>query len=230
MKNNTIGLLFILLSHFIGMAQAHEQETLFNKVNIQARAEREIPNDQMIVLLATEHENVDTAKLANQINKDMQWALELVKSHTFIKSQTKSYQTYPTYKKQIIIGWRASQQLELKSENIEGLSEIVGKLQNKLQVKQMSFTPTRTTRVLYENELIEEALKAFKNRVAIVKKHMDNKDFRIINININTGGYQPPVIRAQQTMMKSMEMTSAPAVKAGVSKITVSITGSVQFY
>jgi len=230
MKNNTIGLLFILLSHLIGLAQAHEQETLFNKVNIQARAEREIPNDQMIVLLATEHENVDTAKLANQINKDMQWALELVKSHTFIKSQTKSYQTYPTYKKQIIIGWRASQQLELKSENIEGLSEIVGKLQNKLQVKQMSFTPTRATRVLYENELIEEALKAFKNRVAIVKKHMDNKDFRIINININTGGYQPPVIRAQQTMMKSMEMTSAPAVKAGVSKITVSITGSVQFY
>lgn len=230
MKNNTIGLLFILLSHLIGLAQAHEQETLFNKVNIQARAEREIPNDQMIVLLATEHENVDTAKLANQINKDMQWALELVKNHTFIKSQTKSYQTYPTYKKQIIIGWRASQQLELKSENIEGLSEIVGKLQNKLQVKQMSFTPTRTTRVLYENELIEEALKAFKNRVAIVKKHMDNKDYRIINININTGGYQPPVIWAQQTMMKSMEMTSAPAVEAGVSKITVNITGSVQFY
>ena len=66
--------------------------------------------------------------------------------------------------------------------------------------------------------------------VEIVKKHMPVKNHRIINLNINTGGYRPPVIHAQMAMMKSMEMASAPSVEAGKSKITVTVSGSVQYY
>ena len=207
-----------------------DDETLFNTVNLQAQAEREIPNDQMIVLLATEHEGSDTASLAAKINSDMQWALEIIKKYPAVESQTKSYQTYPTYRKQVVISWRASQQIEIKSENIAALTELVGKVQEKLQVKQMSFNPTRETRVRFENELLEEAMQAFLARVEIVKKHMPVKNHRIINLNINTGGYRPPVIHAQRAMMKSMEMASAPSVEAGKSKITVTVSGSVQYY
>ena len=103
-------LLFFLISPVI----AHDNETLFNTVNLQAQAEREIPNDQMIVLLATEYEGSDTASLAENVNADMQWALELIKKYSAVKSQTKNYHTFPTYRKQIVIGWRASQQVEIK--------------------------------------------------------------------------------------------------------------------
>jgi len=169
-----------LLLFLIPPVISHDDETLFNTVNLQAQAEREIPNDQMIVLLATEHEGSDTAGLAAKINSDMQWALEQIKKYSNVESQTKSYQTYPTYSKQIIIGWRASQQVEIKSENIAALTELVGKVQEKLQVKQMSFNPTRETRVRFENELLEEAMQAFLERVEIVKKHMPVKNHRII--------------------------------------------------
>jgi len=184
----------------------------------------------MIVLLATEHEGSDTASLAAKINSDMQWALEQIKKYSNIENQTKSYQAYPIYRKQIVVGWRASQQVEIKSENITALTELVGKLQEKLQVKQMGFNPTRETRVRFENEFLEEAMQAFLARVEIVKKHMPVKNHRIINLNINTGGYRPPVIHAQRAMMKSMEMVSAPSVEAGKSKITVTVSGSVQYY
>ena len=217
----------MLLFPISGMS--HEQETLYNQVYLQAQAEREVPNDQMIVLLTTEHEGSDTADLAGKINRDMQWALDIVKQHSFVKSRTKNYQTFPVYRKQEIIGWRASQQLELRSENIAGLSELTGKLQENLLVKQMSFVPTDATRKQYEDELIEEALEAFKLRIAIVKKHMDNKDYRIINININTGSYQPPVVYGGR--VQSMEMAAAPpAVESGTSKLTVTVNGSVQFF
>jgi len=219
-------LLFFLIPPVI----AHDNETLFNTVNIQAQAEREIPNDQMIVLLATEHEGSDTAGLAAKINSDMQWVLEIIKKYSAVESQTKNYQTYPTFRKQIVIGWRASQQIEIKSENIAALTELVGKLQEKLQVKQMSFSPTTETRVRFENELIEEAMQAFLARVEIVKKNMPDKNHRIINLNINAGGYHPPVMHAQRTMIKSMEMANAPSVEAGKSKITVTVSGSVQYF
>jgi predicted secreted protein len=207
-----------------------DDETLFNTVNLQAQAEREIPNDQMIVLLATEHEGSDTSGLVAKINTDMQWALGVIKKYSAVQSQTKNYQTYPTYRKQIIIGWRASQQIEIKSINIADLTELVGKLQEKLQVKHMRFVPTTETRAIIENELIEEAMQAFLARVEIVKKNMPDKNHRIINLNINAGGYRPPVVYAQRSMMQSMEMSGAPAVDAGKSKITVTVSGRVQYF
>ena len=211
-------------------ANAHDEETLFNVVNLQAQAEQEIPNDQMTAILATEHEGKDATAIAEHVNEDMQWALEIIKRYPFAESRTTNYQTYPVYNKQIIIGWRASQQVEIKSTSIRELSELIGKLQDKLQVKQMYFSPTDETRKKFEDQLIEEALEAFKNRVAIVKKHMDNMDHRILNININTGGYQPPTPYERSGMMKSMAMEAAPAVEAGTSKIIVTVNGSVQFF
>ena len=222
--------LLACLMAFCSLPTYADDETLFNTVNLQAQAEREVPNDQMIVLLASEHEGSDTTGLAAKINSDMQWALEIIKKYPAVESQTKSYQTYPTYRKQVVIGWRANQQIEIKSENIAALTGLVGKLQEKLQVKQMSFSPTTETRVRFENELIEEAMQAFLARVEIVKKNMPVKNHRIINLNINAGSNQPPVIFAQRTMMKSMEMASAPSVEAGKSKITVTVSGSVQYF
>lgn len=224
---------FVLLAClmvFFAFPTFADDETLFNTVNLQAQAEREIPNDQMIVLLATEHDGSDTVDLAAKINSDMQWALEIIKKYSAVESQTKNYQTYPTYRKQVVIGWRASQQIEIKSENIAALTELAGKLQKKLQVKQMGFSPTTETRVRFENELIEEAMQAFLARVEIVKKNMPDKNHRIINLNINTGDYHLPVMHAQRTMMKSMEMASAPSVEAGKSKIIVTVSGSVQYF
>jgi len=222
-------LLACLMIFYISSTFA-DNETLFNTVSLQAQAEREVPNDQMIVLLASEYEGSDTSGLAAKINTDMQWALGVIDKYSAVESQTKSYQTYPTYRKQIVIGWRASQQIEIKSINIAELTELVGKLQEKLQVKQMSFVPTTETRVTIENELIEEAMQAFLERVEIVKKNMPGKNHRIINLNINSGGYRPPVVHAQRTMMKSMEMASAPAVEAGTSKVTVTVSGRVQYF
>jgi predicted secreted protein len=210
---------------------SHEEETLFNVINLQAQAEREIPNDQMIVILAAEHEGSDAARISQEINKDMQWALDIIKTYKDINSKTGNYQTWPVYNKQTITGWRSSQQVEIKSENVAGLTELVGKLQENLQVKQMNFSPTDATRKRHENELIEEAMLAFRERVAIIGKHMDQKSHRIVNIHINTGGHFPPIMY-ERAALKTMAMDVAPppAVEAGVSKITVDISGSVQFF
>ena len=228
-KCSAFALLACLLMFYASPSFA-DDETLFNTVNLQVQAEREIPNDQMIVLLATEHEGSNTTGLAAKINSDMQWALEIINKYSVVESQSKNYQTYPTYRKQVVIGWRASQKIEIKSINIAALTELVGKLQEKLQVKQMSFSPTTETRVRFENELIEEAMQAFLARVEIIKKNMPEKNHRIINLNINTGGYRPPIVHAQRTMMNSMEMASAPSVEAGKSKLTVTVSGSVQYF
>lgn len=229
MRNLKFVIICLLLSAFSFSSYAHDNEPLFNQVNLQAQAEREIPNDQLTVMLAVEEEGKEAAKIANKINQDMDWALKIVSKKSEVDSRTQAYNTYPIYDKRTVIGWRAIQQLELKSTSITELSELIGKLQSRLQVKNMRFSPTRETRVQYENELIEEAMIAFKQRVDIVKKHMDDKNVRIVNMHVNTGGGHNRPVYAESRMM-AMDSKSAPAVEAGTSQITVTVSGSVQFF
>ncbi len=229
MRNFKFVIICLLLSVYSYSSYAHDNDPLFNQVNLQAQAEREIPNDQLTVMLAVEEEGKEAAKIANKINQDMDWALKIVGNKSEVESRTQAYNTYPIYDKRTVIGWRAIQQLELKSTNITDLSELVGKLQSRLQVKNMRFSPTRETRVQYENELIEEAMIAFKQRIDIIKKHMDNKNVRIVNMHINTGGGHDRPVYAE-SRMTAMDSKSAPAVEAGTSKITVTVSGSVQFF
>ena len=118
----------------------------------------------------------------------------------------------------------------MKGQDMAKMSELIGELQEKLQVRQMMFSASKASRDAIESELIEEAMQAFKRRAAIVRKHMDDKDYRIVNLHINSNGQRPRFMHAQRASMKSMEMASAPAVEAGTSTISVTVSGSIQFF
>ncbi len=220
----------VLLMVFFNSAYAHDTETLFNQVHLQAQAEKDIPNDQLTVIMAVEKEGKDAAIIADEINQAMQWALKRANKNQ-IETKTLSYNTYPVYDKRVVIGWRATQQLELKSTEIAMLSKLVGDLQQRLQVKSMRFNPTKALREQYANELIVEAMQSFKNRVNIIKQQMDNQNYRIVNLHINTGGGHPQPVYAETRMMAMDSMAkSSPAVEAGSSKLIVTVSGSVQFF
>lgn len=208
----------------------HEHETLFNKVSLQAEAQREVPNDEMTVLVAAEHQGADPSALAERVNQDMAWALDLARQDASVKAETRGYTTQPIYKDGVISGWRVRQDLQLKTEEFAKLTELLGKLQEKLQITQMGFSPTPETQRQHQDELISEAMERFKERVAIIQKSMDDRDYRIIDLNVNTNGfgYRPMAMAADMSIAK-MER-AAPAVEGGTSQVTVTVSGSVQFY
>ncbi len=182
--------------------------------------------------MVVEKQGNSPEEIASEINETMEWALDLSNSVDDIEVKTGSYQTYPIYRNRLIVGWRASQELVLNSTEITSLTELVGDLQERLQVRQMNFSPTRATRESVENDLISEAMESFKQRAEIVGEHMENSSYRIVNLHINTGQsgpimYQAPMAR-QSVMDSAVEM--APAVEAGTSKVIVTVSGSIQFF
>lgn len=212
------------------LVHAHDEETIFNKVSLQAEAEREVPNDEMTVKLAAEHQGSDPSALAERVNKDMAWALELAKKASAVDAETRGYSTQPVYKDGIISGWRVRQELQLKSQEFAKLTELLGGLQERLQISQMGFSPAPETQRKYQNELISEAMMAFKERVSIIQQSMDDRDYRIIDVNVNTNGFgYRPMLMSADTSVSRMER-SAPAVEGGTSQVTVTVSGSVQFY
>ena len=228
-------LALFLIFCVVPLAQAHDDEILFNKVSLQAEAQRDVPNDEMTVVVRAEAQGSDPSELAERINRDMAWALDRVKKQPAIDAETRGYTTSPIYGKssssngRVITGWHVRQDLQLKSTKFQRLTELLGTLQERLQITQMGFSPTRGTRQKHQNELISEAMQAFTERVAIIQKNMDGRDYRIIELNVNTSGFgYRPMVMADMAVSK-MER-AAPAVEGGTSEVTVTVSGSVQFY
>ena len=221
--------LFIIF--YASLSTAKAEDTLFNQVHLQVEAAREIPNDELTLLLMAEAEGEDPARIAARLNRDMQWALDRAGQHNDLNARSLSYHTLPVYDEDTRIAWRVQQALELKGTNIPALTELGGKLQARLRIRSMDFNPADQARELHENELIEEALSKFKQRVAIVKKHMDNKNMRIISLRINTGGGPPqPMPYDGPAMLMSAEADNQPALRAGTSRISVTVSATVQFF
>lgn len=213
------------------LALTAQDNPIYNQVYIDAQAERNVENDQLEVTMVVEEEGNKPDEIAVRINETMQWALKLARADKDIEVSTRSYQTYPVYNDRFIVGWRSSQELYLRSVKISDLTDMVGKLQEKLQVRQMSFSPTKATRTRIENELISEALVAFRERAAVIKGHMDNMNYRIVNLNVSTShGGVPVMYREAMMSAKVADVAMAPAVEAGTSKVVVTVSGSIQFF
>lgn len=115
------------------------------------------------------------------------------------------------------------------SEDIEQLTQLVGELQNKLTVRHMRFSPSKNTRLEAENQLIEEALTTLKDKVRIVLRTMDERHYRILNIDIGNN-QSAPIATYRQGRAQAMTADSAPVVSAGKSEVKISISGRVQLY
>lgn len=209
-------------------AQAHEGETLFNRVYLEAQAEREVKNDEIVVLLVSRHQGKSPQEIAGRVNADMDWAIKQAKAYPEIRTATESYTTSPLYDKGVIQGWEARQELRLTGTAIARVTELTGALQERLQVSAMEFQPTRALREATTDELVEEALQSFRRRAELVGRHMDGKEYRIVELHVSTQGPVGPVIRSGRAMM--MKAETAPAVEAGTSTVQVTVSGNVQFY
>jgi len=235
MKLSVVLVLMICFSQ----SWASDEDVLTNIVKLNTSATMQVDNDEMTVLLAVEHQGSNPVMVAQQVNEDMRWALEQVKHHQAIIHETYSYSTRPIYnekeyrekqqQRKKIIAWHSTQQLSLVSEDIEQLTQLVGQLQNKLTVRHMRFSPSKNTRLEAENRLIEEALTTLKDKVRIVLRTMDERHYRILNIDIGNN-QSAPIATYRQGRAQAMTADLAPVVSAGKSEVKISISGRVQLY
>lgn len=218
---------FFLLAMLATLA-AHADELRYNQIRLQAQQSMPVSNDTMHVTLSTFAEDRDPAKLARQINTDMEWALSLAKNEKQVTVSTGNYQTYPVLHKNEHQGWRGQQNLELEGEDTRRISDLVGKLQERLQVKTIRFTVSDRKRHAVENQLIGQALDAFRERAGIIGDNLRASSFRVVNIDVNTATQRPPV--PYQARVSSMAMAEAApvAVEAGESQVTVTVSGTIE--
>lgn len=207
-------------------AAAEENGEADQRVRFQVESAREVANDWIEAVVGVSAEDVDPAALADTVNRTMAWALEQARGEERVQAKSAGYHTHPVYEEGKLRRWRASQDLVLESGDTGAVTDLVGVLQSRLQLRSFQFRVSHETRARVEEALVSEALAAFQERAELVRKSLGAKGFAIHEIDIDTGGQQPPVLRVQHEAMAA-SASRPPAVEGGSTRLTVTARGSI---
>lgn len=224
----TLLTILILLAFTPFISNASGEELNFNLINLSAVAQRDIDNNVLIVTMRSSADADSAQQAAKIVNQEMEWAQTLLHDMQNIKKQSINYQTHPRYQNKVIVGWSVSQQLQLESEEIDALSNMVGRLQEKLQVSSLNFGINPEQKKAATNELITEALAVFDTKSKLITKAIGAKDFRIVTLTINENAPSIPRQRGYQMEAVAMSAANAPQIEAGESEIIVRVNGTIQ--
>lgn len=212
---------------------ADESETLYNVFSLSSAASAEVDNDLMTATLVVRKEDKDPAILAEKVNSTMNWAVNVLRPYATLKTKTRDYQTHPRYdssQSRRLIGWRASQTMQIETDDFEAAGKAIQALQQKLQVQGIRLSAKPETRAAASDALINEALTSFKDRARLVQRNMGATEFKVLNVDIQTE--QGAVARYESDgymteMVRSAAMAE-PAIEAGTSRVSVQVRGRIQ--
>ena len=211
-------------------ALAHDdQPMLYNQIDLSASADQEIPNDLLIATLYTEHEGQRQAEVAERVNKTMVWALAQAKSVTGVTAQTTQYNTYPIYANNTttISGWRARQAVRLEARDAKLLGDLIATMQERLVVESIGFEVSKGARDAAEATLTIQALAQFQVRAEQVASTLGHPGYRVVRLNLGTGG-EIPSPSARGALMMAEKSTAPAQLEAGAQTMNVTVSGTIQ--
>lgn len=200
-----------------------------NLVELQAEAQREVPNDTLSAQLYVEATDAAAAQVSNILNRTINEALKIAADSKTVRVRSGNSQTYPVNdRNQKLTGWRGRAEIRLETRDFQAGAALIGKLQSTLQLSGMSFSVSPEARRAAENELITEAVAAFRARADIVRQALGGSSYRVRNMSISSGGFVSP----RPILMRAMSAAAAPEVVApqlegGLSQVTVSVSGAI---
>ncbi|WP_447589345.1 SIMPL domain-containing protein [Aquipseudomonas campi] len=203
----------------------------YNQVSLRAEVNQEVAHDRMVVTLYTEAQDKDPAKLASGITTALNKAVEQARKVKDVTISLGNRNSYPVYTNDgdKITGWRERGEIRLESANFAALSQLTADLLGELKMGEMNFAVADATRKKNEDALIKDAVAAFKARAQLATEAVGGKGYKLVSLNLNSGGFQPIMMRAM-AMDAGFSKSAAPAqqIEAGTSRVSMSADGIIE--
>ncbi|MEJ2174080.1 MAG: SIMPL domain-containing protein [bacterium] len=219
-------LIFALLSSTVFGA---EPPPRYNTVSLQASAQRELPNDLLNATLYVEVNDPTPAGAADAMNATVNAALRTARGYDAVRARSGNSRTYPIYTRgNQLQGWRGRGEVRIESKDFEAASALIGKLQQSMQLGGIQFSVSADARRAAENELIGEAIAAFKARAEIVKAALGGRGYKLRNLDVSSARDGPVPRLAMARAAPAAQEVAPPALEAGLTTITVNASGSIE--
>lgn len=213
------------------LAQAPLDPVRFNQVDLQAQVSREVANDLMTATMVAEANDPSPAQVAAQLNRATAEALKIAAEFKSVKARSGFTNTFPVYDRNgKLTGWRGRSEIRLESKDLQAMATLIGRLQSSMQLGGVAFAVSPEVRRQVENELLTEAVAAFRDRADIATKALGGRAYKIRRVSLHTGGFVPgprPMM-AERAMAAQSAPVPPPAFEGGTSKVQVSANGAIE--
>ena len=184
----------------------------------------------MVVSLYVQEEGSKATILSSKVNEKINWALRYLEQYKEIKVETENYSTVPVYNNNQLIAWRVRQALKLESTNMPLMSEVLGELQEKLNLSSISFDVSRERREHQTQLLIDQAITAYNKRATQIANKLQRDSYKIVNMHGTTSAspIQHRYRKSTALMAEASSSVVAPVMAAGDKTLSVRVNGSIE--
>ena len=236
-------LLMTILS-FALLTSAHAQDVVqlpdgHTALNISATETVQVEQDMLVASLRIQEEGQNAKDVQKTINEAMAKAMALVKSAPSLKVETGQYYVHPDYRhirkedgshEQVLDKWRGAQTLTIKSEVSEDVLDVTGKIQDMgFMMNSLNYELSQKKHEEIRDGLMETTVQKLRDRAMRVAKALGKSNVDIVEINVDSNNYNPPVVYARAAKMEMMAMSAdaampAPTAEAGESTVSMTIS------
>ena len=207
---------------------ADDRAETFDRVSFQVVASEEVANDILTAVMYQERDGQKPSSVADEVNRDITWAVEQAQRAQGIKVQTLGYHQQPQYRNQSLVGWTVRQSILLESTDTRALASLIGELQSRLSVASIQYSISPQARAAAEDRLITEALERFGKRGRLIAGELGRPDYRIVNMDVSADHAMPGPVRMRTAAVMAESSVAAPTLDAGVQEVTVRVSGTIE--
>ena len=234
MRNSTaVSLMCSIVLGLILTAPASAQTSLLPEgqtlITLTVTERTRVGQDTLTADLRIEADDRDAAVVQNRINQAMTEALGVARSVNAVSVSTGYYNVYqynrnPSGNRADEV-WRGSQSLTLRSQDAASVLELAGRLQGMgFVMNQLSYSLSTERADEVRDSLMEAALtrarqKAERAAAAIGKSSID---LATVDVDAQSGGYNPPIMMRAMAADASMEI-AAPSADPGETEVTLTV-------
>jgi len=215
-------------------AQAEAMQPAGTRITISASAERELPNDEVVITFRVEQEGKDANAIRQQVNRITDLIHKRLQKEAALKIKTTSRNMlpvwhYPKNQPRIRTAWRMSQSEEITSNNLETVSQWLETIEGEgAQLSNLQFRVSRQLSLHTEDALLLQAIKTFRSKAAALAKGLDARSFRIIHLNSSSQTPRPVLYRSEMAMMAKSADAAAPSLSAGEGVARITVNGEIE--
>lgn len=198
------------------------------RLTLDASAARQITQDRAIAVLYAEQESSDPAVSQSQVSRLLAPALERLQNTAQVEVQSSGYRTEPVWQQGRITSWRTRGSLQVTGKPSESFNQLVGELAKTLNVQSLGYQLSREAHLAAEQELIAQAVDAFRAKAAAAAKAMGFRGYEFGEVTLD-GSLPPdaaPMPRVAMMAARSDEAVPLPGAE-GRTTVTVSLRGNV---
>lgn len=215
-----------------GAALAQPAAVVANQLSLSASATAEVVNDLLSITFATQREGADAAVVQTQLTQALEAALAEARKAVRpgqVDVSTGNFSVQPRYGvKGEPLKWQGSVELRAEGRDFDALTRLVARIQT-LSVSHVGHRLSREAREKAEAEVSAQAIARFRAQAAAHAKAFGFDGVSLRAVELSSNASPPPMPRFRGAPGAEMAMMAAPLpVAAGVSEVTMVVSGSVQ--